>query len=261
VERQPGQVFAHVRGDASGRIDADMAKDKQSLKNSQAVKAGISALKKAGLYKPDKPRGPVTRYALGLLKKFEDVIKGTAQAVKVPAKVAARFAEDDASLRANRRRVAVPVQKGERAFYSKKTGNIRAVFASGRDRYIREPFSQRPTTLAGIRRQLGPNDKIMVPINHGRKKPLGWQSFTLEEFQHFWEDGASEQTDIDGNVTDFRTRLASHIQIFKFEGPHAKKPESFMSPGEARAAHKAAKQERIAEIYNRVVSRRRKNEH
>lgn len=232
--------------------------DKKSTPT-QAEKDALRKLKDAGLYSPKKPR-TFTDYAKGLLKKFSDVITGTAKAIKTPRATAAKYRDPShgpGTVRAKGTRVVVPIQRGETASYSPKTGEVSVKRKVGGDTYERKPFPKTPTSFNSIRDQLGENDRVVIPIFRGKNRPVEWQSFDLDAFEQFWSGGYG-QREINGNVTDFRARLRKHIQIFHFSGVSAPRPAvPEMSRTETRTARRTARMERVAEIFNRVVGRRK----
>lgn len=228
--------------------------------STQEQRSALKKLREGGLYKPKKPRGEVTDYAVRLIGKFSDFLSGVARAVKAPRKELRKFIGREkisSGVRAHRQKLVVPVQKGEHAFYSSKRERVEVVRQMGRDRYIRTPFEQRPTTWESIKRQLGANDRIVIPIQRGKGRAVEWQSFNAEDFEEFWQGGYGAQ-EIEGSVKDFRHRLRDHIQIFRFEGASAPKEPARMKPHEVAKARVSVRNERMSEIMDRIIAKRRK---
>lgn len=91
--------------------------------NLKKFRSDVSKLRGVGLVskRVDARSQTPTRYMKGIVKKFNDVLEGRAQAVKVPRAVAKDYS---AAYKTKGSRVVVPVEKGERARYRKKDAAI-----------------------------------------------------------------------------------------------------------------------------------------
>jgi hypothetical protein len=152
----------------------------------QHIKDGIKKLKTAGLYKPKNPRAKPTKYAKSLLNKFADVISGNSRAVKVDKKTAAAYKDDTAKAgqaRVKGNRVIVPVQPGEKPYYSRKNGTVEVArkLKTGQ-KYIRTPFKGNVASYDAMKAQLQTHDRIAVAFYRGKKKPVDWHYFSADEF-------------------------------------------------------------------------------
>jgi hypothetical protein len=147
-----------------------------SKSDTQALKDKLKVLKKHGLYSGDLRKQP-TRYAKSLIKKFDDVISGNAQVVKVPktkgekqARAKARELADafGDTVRAKGSHVIVKVKdKGEKARYvgGKQGGTIATTrtLESGTvltHEYIRGGMEHLPP--------LRPGESYALPLKNGR---------------------------------------------------------------------------------------------
>ena len=92
----------------------------------------------------------------------------------------------------------------------------------GADTYVREPFQGKSRQLKDLLKQLGPNDRIAVPLFRG-KRGVEWQNMTADEFAAFWR-----QYSLRGTArTEKGSRRIYHdlgkvVQIFRIEGPSAR---------------------------------------
>lgn len=166
-----------------------------NVKLSQAQKADLSKLRAAGVYKPKNPRKP-TKYGKSLLSKFADILAGTSKAVKVERDVARNYRDKKAkpgTVRAVGNRVIVPVQKGEKAYYSKKRKELDVTYKlETGERYIRTPFKKVPRTYEQLESQLKDGDRIAVAYYRGKNNPVNWHYFDATEFYNTFVGGYAD---------------------------------------------------------------------
>lgn len=210
----------------SARGVSRIANKPRKSRNVKQTRSELGILRRKGLYKAKRPRAKLTRYALGLLRKFRDVITGKASVVNVGSMESAkrlRTGETTGTVRTKGRLAVVPSQGDERVRYSKKTGRIIATRKIGGARYTRETFAHRPRTLKETLKSLKPGDRIAVPMYRG-VKGVEWTQYTPDEFSNFWNQyGARGQSRTKTGQFHRYHDLLSHIQIARYSEPGSKR--------------------------------------
>lgn len=210
----------------------------------------MKELRKRGLYNPKNPRKKPTAYAKSILAKFWDVASGKSASVKTTTKVAKQFRNPEAGLNAPRSkgsRVVLPLGRGEKGYFNAKTGDVGTVFkAPFGDKYIRSPFKGRVRSLDDIADQLGPEDRIAVPMFRGKNRGIEWREYTQDEFRaFFYRYGPNgSETDYDGKPRLFQG-LTEFIERARFESASAKPHKETI--GERR--------ERFNDVTSNVIAR------
>lgn len=128
------------------------------------IKKDLRKLKSVGLYSGDLRKKP-TRYAIGQTKKFKDVLQKKARVLNAPSRSQAR--EHKEIFKVKGRKIVVPVRKGERVFYSKKTGEVFS-YRKQYGRNVKRTFPKRMRTVRDIDKlPQGPNITYGLPIGIG----------------------------------------------------------------------------------------------
>lgn len=130
----------------------------------KVAKSEIAKLKKLGLYKGDARKKP-TKYALGQINKFNEVLSGRAKVVTVPQRKHAR--EFTETYLTKFRKVVVPIRPGEKLYYNKTKGEI---FSYNKEygHTIRRIFPKHALTEREARElQKGRNIRYAIPIGSG----------------------------------------------------------------------------------------------
>lgn len=142
------------------------------------VKADLARLKKAGLYTGDLRKKP-TRYALGQVRKYRDVLDKKSKVIVAPSQKEARAYKG--VFKTKFRKIVVPVKKGERVFYSKKSGELFS-YRSEYGRKVKRRFPKERVTLANIDNlPQGRNITYAMPIGIGG----AMERMTLSEVKAF----------------------------------------------------------------------------
>lgn len=162
------------------------------VKVSQEQKAGLKILRAKGLWKPEKPRAPPTRYALSLLRKYSDVTHGQAAVVTVKGdkknkgykEAAAYKSETREGVRVVRNKIIVPKNEGEKVTYSKKDHRVHVTRSSHGVKYRRTrlPFVMKTPHDYMLKK----NERFTIPFVRGNQ--IDWYNFTQEEFEIFWNE-------------------------------------------------------------------------
>lgn len=197
-----------------------MAKKTQKPSERQVQqKAALKALSRKGLYRAKKPRAAPTRYGKSLLQRFADVLEGRASVVTAPKskrskghKAAREYSE---TLRTVRNKIVVPTHANETARYSPKARKVLVTRRVGRDRYIREPFKEKITSLEQLKRLMGKKDYVSIPLYRGRKG-TEWRNLSYENFEEFWGEYGP------GGTGKHYQNLGANIEAFRILGPSAR---------------------------------------
>jgi hypothetical protein len=188
----------------------------QALKDANHA---ISKLRKAGLYSGKKAIGQPTKYALNLIKKFSDVVKGLAKPVKVSRKTKEAY---EKTFKTHGDKVIVPVkpQNSEivRVVKSKQKGVPDEIRVYGDQlsgaRYSRTLTARIPGKSDKLRSQEGPGVFFLVPIRRG-KKGTTFQRFDryddavyiIQEYVRRSASRSMSETDIREHITSWEAEI------------------------------------------------------
>lgn len=128
------------------------------------VRKSLAVLRKKGLYNPANARKKPTKYAISLIKKFSDVVRGRADVVKADKETIKKLKED---YRTKSGRVVI-----ERPSFSsgvrinRKTREIEHTIRQGNRVYV-----TRPANVSSVEDlpELGRGETYVVPFMAGRK--------------------------------------------------------------------------------------------
>jgi hypothetical protein len=150
------------------------------LKGSQlrSFRSDVAKLKKLGLVSSriDARSQKPTRYMRDQVKKFSDVLEGKAQVVKMPTRADAKKFE---AMRTKGKAVVVPVLKGEKARYSKKTGLISGLRQRGAN------LIRRVLGIGDASKFKGPNVRYSIPLGRPGER---WTFDSWEEIKAFFNE-------------------------------------------------------------------------
>lgn len=128
------------------------------------VRKSLAVLRSKGLYKPENARKKPTKYAISLIKKFSDVVKGRADVLKADKETIKKLKED---YRVKSGRVVV-----ERPSFSsgvrinRKTREIEHTIRQGNRVYVTRPANV--SDVADLP-ELGRGETYVVPFMEGKK--------------------------------------------------------------------------------------------
>lgn len=163
---------------------ANKARAKAARARQLEVQKGLTKLKRAGLFTGDAKTASKSSRGSRLTKQYADVISGKAKAVK--ADLNTEISYRAAGGKAAHGRVVVPVMKGERARFDKKTGTIVAV---------RKAYGNKTIRTVHFTKFFDPKK---VP-----KPPKGKQFFYYAQF----EKGSTQRFE---SLSDFQAYMNSY---------------------------------------------------